>query len=66
MRLTMSFLDAVSKVSGILSKVSGRTSRRPQIYLFPTLVQRHLGTVREPLHECREQVVRRFCGEVLS
>nr|BFD87034.1 hypothetical protein StreXyl84_64350 [Streptomyces sp. Xyl84] len=31
MRLTMSFLDAVSKVSGILSKVSGRTSSRPQI-----------------------------------
>ncbi|GGY84425.1 hypothetical protein GCM10010363_75970 [Streptomyces omiyaensis] len=72
MRLVTSFSDAASRVSGISSKVSGRTSSRPpnlfaradgQQLLAPP-PQRRLGTVREPLHERREQVVRRPCGEV--
>lgn len=54
--------------------VPGRTSRRPpdlfaggdgQQLPAPPL-QRRLGTMREPVHECRKQVVRRLCGKVLS
>jgi hypothetical protein len=74
MRLRMSFLDAVSQgLRDLVEGVGKNVEETPDLFagadgqqLLAPPLQRRLGPVREPLHECREQVVRRICGEVLS